>query len=94
MIDRAMRRYAYVGPNEIRQQVGSAPGTEIRAAADLARVANGEPMTFVVDEHGILRVADRLCLGCGERNLVKDDWFECAMCGAELPALWNFGSAT
>lgn len=32
----------------------------------------------------------RLCEGCGERNLIKDDWFECAICGDELPREWNF----
>ena len=163
-----MRRYAYVGPDEIRQRVaGSDPGRAIRSAADLVPVADGEAMTFVVDATGLLRVAHRrsehvacagggevlsageltavrdgrgdgvritdisnqstgycpepeswpavaraldqagvahpggftyeatfrLCPGCGERNLVKDGWFECAMCGADLPAIWNFGSA-
>ena len=32
----------------------------------------------------------RLCPGCGERNLVKDDWYQCALCEAELPLAWNF----
>jgi len=32
----------------------------------------------------------RRCDACGERNLVKDDWYECAICGADLPASWNF----
>jgi len=34
----------------------------------------------------------RRCDACGERNLVKDDWFECAICGADLPTAWNFGA--
>ena len=55
-----MRRYAYVGPEAIRRQVaGAEQGTEIRAAADLVPMLRGEPMTFVVDERGALRVADR-----------------------------------
>lgn len=33
----------------------------------------------------------RRCPGCGERNVVKDDWFVCAVCNSELPAGWNFG---
>ena len=33
----------------------------------------------------------RRCEGCGERNLVKEGWFECALCGQELPRVWNFG---
>ena len=34
----------------------------------------------------------RRCLRCGERNLVRDGDFTCAICDAELPASWNFGS--
>jgi hypothetical protein len=30
------------------------------------------------------------CTAC-ERNVVKDRWFECQVCGAELPQAWNFG---
>lgn len=32
----------------------------------------------------------RRCPACRERNLVKDGWFECSLCGAELPERWNF----
>lgn len=32
----------------------------------------------------------RKCEGCGAKNLVKDDWYCCALCGAELPRQWNF----
>jgi hypothetical protein len=35
-------------------------------------------------------VCFRRCPGCGERNLVKDGDFVCAMCGGELPEAWNF----
>ena len=31
-----------------------------------------------------------LCPRCGERNVVKDGWFVCGVCGADLPAGWNF----
>jgi hypothetical protein len=34
----------------------------------------------------------RRCLRCLERNLVRDGDFTCAICDAELPASWNFGS--
>ena len=34
----------------------------------------------------------RLCPKCRERNLVKDDWYQCAFCDADLPTEWNFGS--
>ena len=36
----------------------------------------------------------RRCTACGSTNIVKDDWFECALCGAELPRTWNFPNAT
>jgi hypothetical protein len=36
-------------------------------------------------------VTFRRCTACGERNVVKDGWFECQVCGAELPQAWNFG---
>jgi hypothetical protein len=32
----------------------------------------------------------RRCPSCGERNLVKDEFFVCALCDAELPPTWNF----
>jgi hypothetical protein len=36
-------------------------------------------------------VVFRRCPECHERNLVKDEDFTCALCGAELPARWNLG---
>jgi len=32
----------------------------------------------------------RRCGKCGERNIVRDEWFVCGLCGTELPAEWNF----
>lgn len=32
----------------------------------------------------------RRCTHCGQRNLVKDQWFQCAVCDHELPLQWNF----
>ena len=32
----------------------------------------------------------RRCLRCGERNVVRDGDFTCAICDGELPASWNF----
>lgn len=78
--------------------------TGIRAV-DISNQSTGycpEPECWVsvahaLDAAGIERPAQftaafvfRRCDACGERNLVKDDWFECALCGAELPAAWNF----
>jgi len=32
----------------------------------------------------------RRCAQCGERNIVKDGWFFCDVCGTILPKHWNF----
>jgi hypothetical protein len=32
----------------------------------------------------------RCCPVCTATNLVKDQIFECALCGADLPLVWNF----
>lgn len=32
----------------------------------------------------------RLCDACGTTNVVRDGWFVCAVCGAELNERWNF----
>lgn len=32
----------------------------------------------------------RKCEECGQRNLVKDDWFFCAVCNADLLENLNF----
>jgi hypothetical protein len=32
----------------------------------------------------------RRCPACRERNIVKDGWFVCGVCGGDLPAQWNF----
>jgi hypothetical protein len=40
--------------------------------------------------HLTREVVFRRCPACGQRNIVKDDWFACGVCGAGLPANWNF----
>lgn len=35
-------------------------------------------------------VVFRRCPSCGQRNVVKDGWFACGVCGSELPQDWNF----
>ena len=32
----------------------------------------------------------RRCGECGTKNIVKDEWFECGVCGAALSSAWNF----
>jgi hypothetical protein len=36
----------------------------------------------------------RRCPKCGATNIVKDEWFECAICGSALPGEWNYGRPT
>jgi hypothetical protein len=38
------------------------------------------------------RIIFRRCPSCGERNIVRDDDFTCALCDNVLPAQWNFRS--
>ena len=35
-------------------------------------------------------VVFRRCPKCHERNIVKDSWYQCQICDAELPEAWNF----
>ena len=34
----------------------------------------------------------RRCPECDSTNIVKDGWFQCAVCGSDLPKEWNYGS--
>lgn len=63
------------------------PSSWSAVAAALDQIAVPHPGGFT-DEFTFRR-----CPGCGERNLVRDGEFTCAICDAELPAAWNFGSA-
>ena len=54
----------------------------VRDALDRASLERPDGFTFVA--------VFRHCPACGERNLVKEAWFVCALCDAELPRVWNF----
>lgn len=68
------------------QSTGYCPEPEswpsVAAALDALGVAHPGGFTFAA--------IFRRCPKCGERNLVKDEWFVCALCDAELPREWNF----
>jgi hypothetical protein len=68
------------------QSTGYCPEPESwpAVAAALERLGITHPGRFT------LAVVFRRCERCGERNVVKDGWFVCAVCGAELPVEWNF----
>lgn len=68
------------------QSTGFCPEPEswaaVAAALDRAEVAHPDRFTN--------EILFRLCTACAERNVVKDGWFVCGVCGAGLPAEWNF----
>lgn len=54
-------------------------------------------VSIVLDNLGIRHpgrftseITFRLCTSCGQRNIVKDNYFSCDVCGADLPPEWNF----
>jgi hypothetical protein len=63
------------------------PSSWPAVAAALDRIGVPHPGRFT-DEFTFRR-----CPRCGERNLVRDGDFGCAICGADLPLTWNFDSA-
>jgi hypothetical protein len=64
------------------------PASWPAVAAALNRLGIPHPGRFTQE------VVFRRCSACGERNVVKDGWFICGSCGADLPADWNFGDST
>jgi hypothetical protein len=69
------------------QSTGFCPEPEswasVEAALDAAGIAHpggfSAEMTF------------RRCPKCVATNIVKDRWFKCDVCGADLPREWNYG---
>lgn len=54
-------------------------------------VAEALQMIGMTAPHGFEPAYEfRRCTVCGQRNLVKDCHFACAVCFAELPRHWNF----
>ncbi|SCF34616.1 hypothetical protein GA0074695_5867 [Micromonospora viridifaciens] len=77
----AGERDGWVVTEVSNQSTGYCPDpTSWAAVADaLDRAGIGSPEAFTV------AVVFRRCLDCGEHNLVRDDDYICALCGAELP---------
>jgi hypothetical protein len=80
----------------------TADGAEVEEASNQSTGFCPEPASWLavvraLDRLGIphpgrftQEVLFRLCPACGQRNVVKDGWFACGQCGADLPAEWNF----
>jgi hypothetical protein len=60
------------------------PGSWPAVAAALDCIGVSHPRRFTTE------VVFRRCWRCGVRNVVKDGWFVCGVCGAGLPEVWNF----
>jgi hypothetical protein len=67
------------------QSTGYCPEPESwpAVAAALDRIGIAHPGRFTT------QVVFRRCEACGERNVVRDGWFVCGVCGAGLPEEWN-----
>ena len=68
------------------QSTGFCPEPESWPAVAVAldRLGVPHPGRFTTE------VLFRRCEQCGERNVVRDGWFVCGVCGADLPERWNF----
>ncbi len=83
------------GPGGVRverasnQSTGYCPEPESwpAVAAALDRLGVPHPRHFTE------AITFRRCVACGQRNVVKDGWFVCGVCGTDLPATWNAGEA-
>jgi hypothetical protein len=71
------------------QSTGYCPDPDCWAAVreSLDRLGIAHPGDFTD------KVTFRRCPSCGERNIVRDGDFTCALCDSKLPARWNFTSA-
>lgn len=87
---------------ELWVRAEGASGARVEGASNQSTGYCPEPESFAalgaaLDRAGIAHpgcytepIVFRRCTACGERNLVKEGWFVCALCDAALPAAWNF----
>ena len=72
------------------QSTGYCPEPEswwaVDAALNAAHIAHPDDFTTAY--------VFRRCEACGSTNIVKDNWFECDVCGAPLPPTWNYESVS
>jgi len=68
------------------QSLGYCPEPESwpAVASALKRAGIGHPGCFTTE------FVFRQCFECGAKNIVKDGWFECGVCGGALEPTWNF----
>ncbi len=80
------RAGAYPAVVEIsNQSTGYCPDTACWPAVAMALRKAG----LTVPPGFTLKIVFRRCTRCGEINLVKEEWFVCVFCEADLPPVWN-----
>ncbi|MDR7274810.1 hypothetical protein [Catenuloplanes atrovinosus] len=62
---------------------GNRPVGSPAVGAALDRLGVGHPGGYTHE------IVFRRCPACGERNIVRDGDFTCALCDGDLPAEWN-----
>jgi hypothetical protein len=62
------------------------PGSWLAVDEALERIGISHPGDFTC------KVVFRQCPACRQRNIVKDETLECAVCGAALPEHWNISA--
>ena len=70
------------------QSTGYCPPLETWSAV----VAAITPLNIAFPSEFTSKYIFRLCDACGTRNIVKDDWYICSVCDADLSQEWNFDS--
>jgi hypothetical protein len=68
------------------QSTGYCPDPDCWPAVAAALAAADIPAPPAFTRAFVFRCCDR----CAQINLVKDDWYVCAACDADLPRAWNF----
>jgi len=68
------------------QSTGYCPDPTSWPAVDAALTQIG----FHHPPHFTTECVFRKCNHCSARNIVKDDWFHCALCDRPLSPTWNF----
>jgi hypothetical protein len=77
-------RVAVLEVNNLSTGYCPEPASWAAVAAALHRAGIAHPDGFTTE------IVFRRCSHCGERNVVRDAWFVCGVCGADLPRDWNF----
>ena len=98
----ARRRRVYSAGEMTFSIEGQPPGVVVTAVTNQSTGYCPEPASWpavaaALDRAGVdhpddftARFLFRRCPACRMRNIVKDDWYVCGVCGAELPKRWNF----